>query len=138
MDEIVARGRSESKSELHIGVSTLENLVKGGRIDVCNRSTIFIAQYPCHYGVERLLQHIIAKGRGAKTFTKWLDSYIDSIKDRKVAEIGISLCRDTLILHMKWLEKLEVLGAPISILETGSIIQTHTGEGAFAVMVRYE
>ena len=34
--------------------------------------------------------------------------------------------------------KLEVLGAPISILETGSIIQTHTGEDAFAVMVRYE
>ena len=26
----------------------------------------------------------------------------------------------------------------IPVLETGSIIQTHTGEGAFAVMVRYE
>ena len=35
-------------------------------------------------------------------------------------------------------EKLQVLGAPIAVLETGSIIQTHTGEDAFAVMVRYE
>ena len=34
----------------------------------------------------------VAKGRGAKTFTKWLDSYINGIKDKdlKVAEIGIS------------------------------------------------
>ena len=79
----------------------------------------------------------IAKGRGAKTFTKWLDSYIDSIKDRKVAEIGISYAGTPDFAH-EMAKKLEVLGAPISILETGSIIQTHTGEGAFAVMVRYE
>ena len=40
----------------------------------------------------------IAKGRGAKTFTKWLDSYINGIKDkdRKVAEIE----------HMNWLKNL--------------------------------
>ena len=68
---------------------------------------------------------------------KWLDSYIDAIKDRKVAEIGISYAgkRD---LANELASKLEVLGAPLSILETGSIIQTHTGEDAFAVMVRYE
>ena len=81
----------------------------------------------------------VAKGRGAKTFTKWLDSYINGIKDkdRKVAEIGISYAGTPDLAH-ELAEKLEVLGAPISILETGSIIQTHTGEGAFAVMVRYE
>ena len=27
---------------------------------------------------------------------------------------------------------------PISVLETGSIIQTHTGENAWAILVRYE
>ena len=26
---------------------------------------------------------------------------------------------------------------PISVLETGSIIQTHTGENAWAILVRY-
>ena len=79
----------------------------------------------------------VAKGRGAKTFTKWLDSYIDAIKDRKVAEIGVSYAGTPVLAH-ELASKLKVLGAPISILETGSIIQTHTGEDAFAVMVRYE
>jgi len=54
-----------------------------------------------------------------------------------VAEIGISYAGTPDFAH-EMAEKLEVLGAPISILETGSIIQTHTGEGAFAVTVRYE
>ena len=31
-----------------------------------------------------------------------------------------------------------MLRKDIAVLETGSIIQTHTGEGAFAVMVHYE
>ena len=79
----------------------------------------------------------IVKGRGAKTFTKWLDAYIDNIKDRKVAEIGISYAGKPDLAY-ELASKLGGLGAPISILETGSIIQTHTGEGAFAVMVRYE
>ena len=64
---------------------------------------------------------------------------INGIKDKdlKVAEIGISYAGTPDFAH-EMAEKLGVLGAPISILETGSIIQTHTGEGAFAVMVRYE
>ena len=129
LDEIVAHVEEvKNKSELHIGVSTLENLVKGGRI---GRVTgLLLKDYQLN---------TVAKGRGAKTFTKWLDSYINGIKDkdRKVAEIGISYAGTPDLAH-ELAEKLEVLGAPISILETGSIIQTHTGEGAFAVMVRYE
>ena len=55
-----------------------------------------------------------------------------------VAEIGISYSgtRD-------WAEEMkEILQPfvekPISVLETGSIIQTHTGENAWAILVRYE
>lgn len=58
-------------------------------------------------------------------------------RTKKVAEIGISYC-GTADMANGFKEKLEVLGAPITVLETGSIIQTHTGENAFAVMVRYE
>ena len=32
----------------------------------------------------------IVKGRGAKTFKKWLDELITSLSERSVAEIGIS------------------------------------------------
>ena len=79
----------------------------------------------------------IVKGRGLKTFNKWLDGFIETAKNKKVAEIGISYC-GTADMANGFKEKLEVLGAPITVLETGSIIQTHTGEIAFAVMVRYE
>ena len=138
LDEIVAHVEEvKSKSELHIGVSTLENLVKGGRIGRVTGLLSSLLNIRVIMELKDYQLNTIAKGRGAKTFTKWLDSYIDSIKDRKVAEIGISYAGTPDFAH-EMAEKLEVLGAPISILETGSIIQTHTGEGAFAVMVRYE
>ena len=137
LDEIVARVEEvKSKSELHIGVSTL---VKGGRIGRVTGLLSSLLNIRVIMELKDYQLNTIAKGRGAKTFTKWLDSYINGIKDkdRKVAEIGISYAGTPDFAH-EMAEKLEVLGAPISILETGSIIQTHTGEGAFAVMVRYE
>ena len=140
LDEIVARVEEvKSKSELHIGVSTLENLVKGGRIGRVTGLLSSLLNIRVIMELKDYQLNTIATGRGAKTFTKWLDSYINGIKDkdRKVAEIGISYAGTPDFAH-EMAEKLEVLGAPISILETGSIIQTHTGEGAFAVMVRYE
>ena len=140
LDEIVARVEEvKSKSELHIGVSTLENLVKGGRIGRVTGLLSSLLNIRVIMELKDYQLNTIANGRGAKTFTKWLDSYINGIKDkdRKVAEIGISYAGTPDFAH-EMAEKLEVLGAPISILETGSIIQTHTGEGAFAVMVRYE
>lgn len=140
LDEIVARVEEvKSKSELHIGVSTLENLVKGGRIGRVTGLLSSLLNIRVIMELKDYQLNTITKGRGAKTFTKWLDSYINGIKDkdRKVAEIGISYAGTPDFAH-EMAEKLEVLGAPISILETGSIIQTHTGEGAFAVMVRYE
>ena len=140
LDEIVARVEEvKSKSELHIGVSTLENLVKGGRIGRVTGLLSSLLNIRVIMELKDYQLNTIAKGRGAKTFTNWLDSYINGIKDkdRKVAEIGISYAGTPDFAH-EMAEKLEVLGAPISILETGSIIQTHTGEGAFAVMVRYE
>ena len=129
----------KSKSELHIGVSTLENLVKGGRIGRVTGLLSSLLNIRVIMELKDYQLNTIAKGRGAKTFTKWLDSYINGIKIRTAKwQRLVFLMQGHQILHMKWLKKLEVLGAPISILETGSIIQTHTGEGAFAVMVRYE
>ena len=79
----------------------------------------------------------IVKGRGAKTFKKWLDELIATLSERSVAEIGISYSGSA-----DWAKEMkESLQAyvekPISVLETGSIIQTHTGENAWAILVRY-
>lgn len=138
LQEVIAKVEEvRQKSELYIGVSTLENLVKGGRI---GRVTGLISSL---LNIKIVMEMVdcelnpIIKGRGLKTFNKWLDNFIEYAKGKKVAEIGISYC-GTADMANEFKEKLQVLGAPIAVLETGSIIQTHTGENAFAVMVRYE
>lgn len=138
LEEVIAKIEEvRQKSELFIGVSTLENLVKGGRI---GRVTGLISSLLNIKVVMKMVDcelNPIIKGRGLKTFNKWLDNFIEYAKGKKVAEIGISYC-GTADMANGFKEKLQVLGAPIAVLETGSIIQTHTGENAFAVMVRYE
>lgn len=138
LEEVIAKVEEvRQKSELYIGVSTLENLVKGGRI---GRVTGLISSL---LNIKVVMEMVdcelnpIIKGRGLKTFNKWLDNFIEYAKGKKIAEIGISYC-GTADMANGFKEKLQVLGAPIAVLETGSIIQTHTGENAFAVMVRYE
>ena len=139
LEEILARVEEvKKKTELFIGVSTLENLVKGGRI---GRVTGLISSLLNIRVVMELKNHAlnpIAKGRGNKTFNKWLDNLIATIKDRKFAEIGISYAGASDFANgLK--DKLQAyVEKDIAVLETGSIIQTHTGEGAFAVMVHYE
>ena len=124
-------------TELYIGVSTLENLVKGGRI---GRVTGLLSSLLNIRVVMQMKDHElqpITKGRGAKTFKKWLDELTETLSQKSVAEIGISYAGTS-----EWANEMkEVLQSyvetPISVLETGSIIQTHTGENAWAVLVRY-
>ena len=127
----------KNHTELYIGVSTLENLVKGGRI---GRVTGLLSSLLNIRVVMQMKDHElqpIVKGRGAKTFKKWLDELTISLSERSVAEIGISYSGSA-----DWAKEMkESLQAyvekPISVLETGSIIQTHTGENAWAILVRY-
>ncbi|MFC5631029.1 MULTISPECIES: DegV family protein [Streptococcus] len=140
LETILARIEEiRTKSELFIGVSTLENLVKGGRI---GRVTGMLSSLLNIKVVMELRNHEltpISKGRGTKTFSKWLDSWKLQIGNRKIAEIGISYSGTMELANTLKSSLLEVVEeSKISVLETGSIIQTHTGEGAFAVMVRYE
>ncbi|MFS9156702.1 DegV family protein [Streptococcus infantis] len=128
----------KKNTELFIGVSTLENLVKGGRI---GRVTGLLSSLLNIRVVMQMkddeLQPIV-KGRGSKTFKKWLDELVSKLSERSVAEIGISYSGTS-----DWAKEMkEILQAyvekPISILETGSIIQTHTGENAWAILIRYD
>ena len=85
---------------------------------------------------EHELQPIV-KGRGSKTFKKWLDELAETLSHKSVAEIGISYAGTN-----EWANEMKsvlqtYVEKPISVLETGSIIQTHTGENAWAILVRY-
>jgi len=124
----------KNHTELYIGVSTLENLVKGGRI---GRVTGLLSSLLNILQMKNHELQPIAKGRGAKTFKKWLEELTNTLSQKSVAEIGISyagtneLANEMKALLQPYVEK------PISVLETGSIIQTHTGENAWAILIRY-
>ncbi len=139
LNEILAAVQAiKSKTELYIGVSTLENLVKGGRIGRVTGVLSSLLNIKVVMALKNDELKTLVKGRGNKTFTKWLDSYLAKNSHRPIAEIAISYAGEaSLALTLK--ERIAAYyNHSISVLETGSIIQTHTGEGAFAVMVRYE
>ncbi|MGF3083021.1 DegV family protein [Streptococcus pyogenes] len=139
LNEILAAVQDiKSKTELYIGVSTLENLVKGGRIGRVTGVLSSLLNVKVVMALKNDELKTLVKGRGNKTFTKWLDSYLAKNSHRPIAEIAISYAGEaSLALTLK--ERIAAYyNHSISVLETGSIIQTHTGEGAFAVMVRYE
>ena len=128
----------KSKTELYIGVSTLENLVKGGRIGRVTGVLSSLLNVRVLMELKNDELRTLVKGRGNKTFTKWLDGYLADNSHRPIAEVAISYAGEAdLALMLKEKIAAHYTGI-ITVLETGSIIQTHTGEGAFAVMVRYE
>ena len=139
LDTVLARIEEvKNHTELYIGVSTLENLVKGGRI---GRVTGLLSSLLNIRVVMQMKDHELqpmVKGRGAKTFKKWLDELTEKLSHKKVAEIGISYAGTPDWANEMKFQLQSLVEKPISVLETGSIIQTHTGENAFAVLVRYE
>ena len=139
LDTILARIEEvKEKTELYIGVSTLENLVKGGRI---GRVTGLLSSLLNIRVVMEMKDHQlepIVKGRGNKTFKKWLDELVEKLSHSKVAEIGISYAGTPECANEMKAQLQSLVEKAIPVLETGSIIQTHTGENAFAVLVRYQ
>ena len=139
LDTVLARIEEvKEKTELYIGVSTLENLVKGGRI---GRVTGLLSSLLNIRVVMEMKDHQlepIVKGRGNKTFKKWLDELVEKLSHNKVAEIGISYAGTPEWANEMKAQLQSLVEKAIPVLETGSIIQTHTGENAFAVLVRYE
>ena len=138
VEEIVARIEEvKQKSRLYIGVSTLENLVKGGRI---GRVTgLFSSLLNIRVVMEMKNDELkpIVKGRGQKTFKKWLDELMQDLSGKEIAELGISYAGGPDFANQMKAQLQPLVAAPISVLETGSIIQTHTGEDAWAVLVRF-
>ncbi|CRH90966.1 DegV domain-containing protein SPy_1493/M5005_Spy1226 [Chlamydia trachomatis] len=126
------------KTRLYIGVSTLENLVKGGRI---GRVTGLLSSLLNIRVIMEMKDHTlnpIVKGRGAKTFKKWLDEFIAGLGDKKIAELGISYAGKSEFAEEMKARLQSYVPGNIPVLETSSIIQTHTGEDAWAILVRYE
>ena len=139
LDTILARIEEvKEKTELYIGLSTLENLVKGGRIGRVSGLLSSLLNIRVVMEMKDHQLEPIVKGRGNKTFKKWLDELVEKLSHSKVAEIGISYAGTPEWANEMKAQLQSLVEKAIPVLETGSIIQTHTGENAFAVLVRYQ
>lgn len=128
--------RVKENTKLYIGISTLNNLVKGGRISRTTGflSNIFDMKVVMDFDQTELIP--VAKGRGMKTFDKWFDGLKEELSQlTNVCQIGISHA-DGLELAEEFKAGLQplFLKMDIPVLHTNPIIATHTGKKAFAIM----
>lgn len=128
--------RQLEHTRLFIGLASLENLVKGGRI---SRAKGMLSSF---LNIRVVMEFIhaelipIVKGRGNKTILKWFEDLKEELKKQPtVQKIGISYVGDPTQM-LKFKEELAEIFPQIAIdvLHTTPIIATHTGEGAFAIM----
>ena len=128
--------RVKQNTKLYIGISTLDNMVKGGRISRTTGllSNIFNMKVVMDFENTELIP--VAKGRGVKTFNKWFDELKSELsKIPNVRQIGISHA-DGLELANGFKEGLQAIfkDMDIPVLHTNPVIATHTGKNAFAIM----
>lgn len=135
---IQAIQETKDKTELYIGVSSLENLVKGGRVSRVSGLLGSLLNIHVMMNMENASLTTLSKGRGKKVFKRWFSDFKNELTRRPVRQIGISYSGDRSVVADMVEELSELLTCPITVLETGAIIQTHTGDGAFALMVEYD
>ncbi|MFC4653388.1 DegV family protein [Lactococcus nasutitermitis] len=140
-DEILEKiAHIRKNTELYIGFSTLENLVKGGRVSRMTGLFGSLLNVKVIGTLKNRELGTLTRGRGTKTFYKWLDELAATLSNsgRKIKEIGISHV-EGLEFSQKAKEALQkFVEHPISILDTNTTIATHTGPGAWAIMIDYE
>lgn len=123
-------------TKLYIGLSSLDNLVKGGRI---SRATGMVSSFLNMRVVMELKDAELIpmiKGRGNKTFSKWFEGFKAELKATpNLKKIAISYAGSPEQWE-KYLKELKNLfpEIPVTFLHTTPIIATHTGSGAFAMM----
>lgn len=140
-DEILEKIKHIREStELYIGFATLENLVKGGRVSRMTGLFGSLLNVRVIGTLKNRELNTLLRGRGNKTFYKWLDELSEHISTsgRKIREIAISHAQG-LEFSQRAKEALQkFVEKPISIMDTNTTIATHTGPGAWAIMINYE
>ncbi|MCK8606742.1 DegV family protein [Apilactobacillus ozensis] len=125
-----------SKSSLFIGASTLDNLVKGGRIGRAKGLVSKLMNLHVLFQLQEKELVLQVKGRGKKTFTKWFSSKFDEMKSKDFSFIGISYTgSDEWPKLMQAKLKAAFPDLEIPLIYTSAIVSTHTGNNAFAIMM---
>lgn len=138
-DVLAGINKVRTHTKLFMGVMTLSNLVKGGRISRVTGAISSLLNIKIVLQVGDGNLDIRTKGRGAKPIDKYFDQVIAQMKDLKVNAIGIS--HVNAMGEVKRLtDQLQPMFPNVDILvrETVPIIATHGGPGAFALIYSYD
>lgn len=136
VDQIVTHiEKVKNKTQLYIGVATLDNLVKGGRIGKLVGAVSGFLNMKILYQLNQGELEIVSKGRGNKTFTKWMKSMGTNLANYPLNFVGISEADGKGISNeLKSIILESVPNIEIPIIHTTPLVATHAGKGAFAVM----
>lgn len=125
----------KENTQLYIGVATLENLVKGGRIGKLVGAVSGFLNMKVLLQLKQGELEIVSKGRGNKTFIKWLHSLEKNIANLPVEYLGMSEANgEEICEEMRRSLKSILPDMSIPIIRTTPLVATHAGNGAFAVM----
>lgn len=123
-------------SFLFMGVMTLDNIVKGGRLHpVAGAITNFLNIKLVLEVTEGKIK-IRSKGRGNKSVKKFFQGVLDNMQSlESIQQIGISYVTDSELIT-GLVDQIKELfpNIPFVLRKTAPIIATHAGEGAFALM----
>ncbi|MDP4103640.1 MAG: DegV family protein [Bacillota bacterium] len=140
-EEIVKRLEAIQKNtRLYVMVDTLENLVKGGRIGKGKAFLGSLMNIKPIASLEGAEYHPVAKVRSYSQVIKYLvNQFIEDVKGTTIKRVGIAHA-ESFELAVKIKDRIiELTGFnDIEIDYTNSIVSTHTGPGAIALMYLFE
>ena len=130
----------KQQTHLYMGIPTLENILKGGRLGKLAASLSTFLKINIVIQLKDAKINILKKGRGIKTIENYMESVVQKIEENgsKIAEVGISYVDDITLsrkLEQQIHEKLPEI--PILTQITSPTISTHAGKGALAVIYYY-
>lgn len=130
--------RIKAKTGVYLGMSRLDHLVKGGRVNRLSGIWGSLLKVHVLLTLTDNQLRVLAKGRGQKTFQTWLEQLEGQLSQSKVRRLTISYAGQSDFAQGLATRLQVYLSEPIEVRETGAVIQTHTGPDAFAVMVYYD
>lgn len=130
--------RIKAKTGVYLGMSRLDHLVKGGRVNRLSGIWGSLLKVHVLLTLTDNQLRVLAKGRGQKTFQTWLEQLEGQLSQSKVRQLAISYAGQSDFAQGLATRLQVYLSEPIEVRETGAVIQTHTGPDAFAVMVYYD
>ncbi|WP_419155662.1 DegV family protein [Weissella minor] len=133
-EDILAKIKEvHDKTQLYLTVSELDNLVKGGRL---SKTAGFVAglmniQVGAHVVAGDI--QVEVKGRGAKAIKKYVNGFIDKMKDEPTGIKAVHLAHVGIPEKAQaWADEIQAdfPDADVKVFETSPTVATHAGPGA--------